>query len=276
MRAHRIAALLILLSSLATAAEPPQRVVSVNLCSDQLLLMLADPEQVASVSYLSRDTDSSFVADQANSYPVNRARAEEIIRLRPDLVLVTPHDNPRLRTTLEQLGYPLHSLSLGHSFNDIVEDIRQLATRLSQRERGESLIQQMQQRLRSKAEEPTHPPTAIFLQPRGYTSGSDTLQDEALRLAGWRNLATQHGVKGYSPVPLEKVLYWQPETIFTSTYSGSGDSLAERQLRHPALQRLLANNPMVEIPYKHWICPGPMLADAVELLQKARVRERDR
>ncbi|MEW8143887.1 MAG: ABC transporter substrate-binding protein [Candidatus Thiodiazotropha endolucinida] len=276
MQIKAIATLLMLISGMAIAAEPPRRVVSVNLCSDQLLLMLADPQQVASVSYLSRDPDSSFVADAAVAYPLNHARAEEIIRLKPDLILVTPHTNPRLRTTLTQLGYPLHQLSLGHRLDDIVEDIRQLAARLGQESRGESLIQQMQQRLQSGASKAAHPTTAIFLQPRGYTSGSDTLQDEALRLAGWQNLAAQQGVKGYTPVPLEKVLHWQPETIFTSAYTGSGDSLAERQLRHPALQRLLAKHPMVEIPYKYWICPGPMLADAVALLQQARVRERDR
>ncbi|MES9974433.1 MAG: ABC transporter substrate-binding protein [Candidatus Thiodiazotropha sp.] len=273
MQIKAIATLLVLFSGMAIAAEPPQRVVSVNLCSDQLLLMLADPAQVASVSYLSRDPDNSFVADEAAAYPLNHARAEEIIRLKPDLILVTPHTNPRLRTTLKQLGYPLHQLSLGHRLDDIVEDIRRLAARLGQRSRGESLIQQMQQRLQSGAAKATHPTTAIFLQPRGYTSGSDTLQDEALRLAGWHNLAAQHGVKGYTPVPLEQVLHWQPETIFTSTYTGSGDSLAERQLRHPALQRLLAKRPMVEIPYKYWICPGPMLADAVALLREARERK---
>ncbi|MEW8069253.1 MAG: ABC transporter substrate-binding protein [Candidatus Thiodiazotropha sp.] len=276
MQIKAIATLLMLISGMAIAAEPPRRVVSVNLCSDQLLLMLADPQQVASVSYLSRDPDSSFVADEAAAYPLNHARAEEIIRLKPDLILVTPHTNPRLRTTLKQLGYPLHQLSLGHRLDDIVEDIRQLAARLGQGSRGESLIQQMQQRLQFGAAKAAHPTTAIFLQPRGYTSGSDTLQDEALRLAGWHNLAAQQGVEGYTPVPLEKVLHWQPETIFTSAYTGSGDSLAERQLRHPALQRLLVKHPMVEIPYKYWICPGPMLADAVALLQQVRAGERDR
>ncbi|MES9828793.1 MAG: ABC transporter substrate-binding protein [Candidatus Thiodiazotropha sp.] len=276
MQIKAIATLLILISGMAVAAEPPRRVVSVNLCSDQLLLMLADPQQVASVSYLSRDPDNSFVADAAAAYPLNHARAEEIIRFKPDLILVTPHTNPRLRTTLKQLGYPLHQLSLGHRLDDIAADIRRLATRLGQGSRGESLIRQMQQRLQSGAAKAAQPPTAIFLQPRGYTSGSDTLQDEALRIAGWHNLAAQQGVEGYTPVPLERVLHWQPETIFTSPYSGSGDSLAERQLHHPALQRLPAKHPMVEIPYKYWICPGPMLADAVALLQQARVRERNR
>ncbi|WP_316367018.1 ABC transporter substrate-binding protein [Candidatus Thiodiazotropha sp. CDECU1] len=270
MRTSAIAIILMLCSGMAIAAEPPRRVVSVNLCSDQLLLMLADPQQVASVSFLSRDPDSSFVAEKAKAYPINHARAEEIIRLKPDLILITPHDNPRLRTTLKQLGYPLHQLSIGNRLDTIHTDIRQLAARLGQVSRGELLIREMQQRLHTGEDKNPQPPGALFLQPRGYTSGTDTLQDEALRLAGWHNLAAQHGVKGYTPVPLEEILRWQPGTLFTSSFSESGDSLAERQLRHPALKRLLAKRPMVEIPFKYWICPGPMLADAVALLRQAR------
>ncbi|MEW8660071.1 MAG: ABC transporter substrate-binding protein [Candidatus Thiodiazotropha endolucinida] len=272
MRSTAIGLFLLLLTSLAAATElPPRRVVSVNLCSDQLLLLLADPRQVASVSHLATEPASSFVAEQAARYPLNHARAEEIIRLKPDLILVTPHTNPRLRTTLEQLGYPLHQLSLGNRLEDIISDIRRLAARLGQVSRGESLITEMQRRLQSDhPDDAKPPPTAIFYQPRGYTSGSDTLQNEALRLAGWNNLAARHGVKGYAPVPLEEILRWQPETLFTSAYTKRGDSLAERQLRHPALTRLLAQRPLREIPYKYWICPGPMLAEAVDMLRQAR------
>ncbi|MES9924536.1 MAG: ABC transporter substrate-binding protein [Candidatus Thiodiazotropha endolucinida] len=272
MRPTAIGLILLLLTSPAAATEmSPRRVVSVNLCSDQLLLLLADPRQVASVSHLATEPTSSFVAEQAARYPLNHARAEEIIRLKPDLILVTPHTNPRLRTTLEQLGYPLHRLSLGNRVEDIITDIRQLAARLGQVSRGASLIARMQRRLQSDLPDDAKPtPTAIFYQPRGYTSGSDTLQDEALRLAGWNNLAAQQGVKGYAPVPLEEILLWQPETLFTSAYTKTGDSLAERQLRHPALKRLLAQRPLREIPYKYWICPGPMLAEAVDMLRQAR------
>ena len=273
---HQALALWLLVGGgLLQADERPQRVVSVNLCSDQLLLMLADPEQVTSVSYLAQDPDSSFVAETAKDYAVNHARAEEIIRLEPDLVLVTPHTNPRLRTTLEQLGYPLYQLTLGNGLEDIVTDIRQLAARLGQASRGEALIVHMKRRLQSPISDKKAPrPTAIFYQPRGYTSGANTLQDEALRLAGWSNLAAHHGITGYTPVPLEEVLLWQPGTLFTSSYTNTGDSLAERQLQHPALKRLLANSPMREIPYKYWICPGPMLADAVTLLREAKGLER--
>jgi iron complex transport system substrate-binding protein len=253
------------------AGERPQRVVSVNLCSDQLLLMLADREQVASVSHLAVEPLSSFVAGQARNYPLNHARAEEVIALRPDLVLATELDNPRLLNTLESLGYRVERLDSAHSLAQIVGNIRRLAGLLEQQERGEALIQSMQNTLGDPDQNPLElRPGALFLQPRGYTSGRETLQDEALRLAGWRNLSAEHGITGYNPVELERLLSWQPRRIFTSPYDSSGDSLAERTLAHPVLSRLLAGHPPVQVPYKYWICPGPMLTEAVTLLRHAR------
>lgn len=253
------------------AGERPQRVVSVNLCTDQLLLMLADPGQVASVSHLAVEPLSSFVAAQARDYPLNHARAEEVIALEPDLVLDSHLGNPRLRTTLAALGYRVEPLASAHSLPQIIANIRQLARLLGQQARGEAMIQAMQDALDAPAgPPPAERPGALFLQPRGYTSGVGTLQDEALRLAGWRNLSAEHGVTGYSPVPLERLLSWRPDRLFTSPYDGSGDSLAQRSLRHPALNGLLRERPPVEIPYKYWICPGPMLSEAVALLRQAR------
>jgi iron complex transport system substrate-binding protein len=254
------------------AADPrPHRVVSINICTDQLLLMLADGDQVASISYLARERESSFVATQAMNYPVNHARLEELLALQPDLVLATTYDNPRLLSTLRHLGLRVERMALGESAEQIAGNLRQLAGLLGQAKRGEALADEMNRRLSAGTGLSTkQTPKAIFYQPRGYTSGRGTLQDEALRLAGWRNPAAEQGLIGYLPVDLERVLLWQPDLIITSPTSGSGDSRAERQLEHPALVRLLAGRPLEEIPYKYWICPGPMLVEAVEQLRHLR------
>jgi len=253
------------------AEQRPQRVVSINICTDQLLLMLADRDQIASVSYLAREPESSFVATQAMDYPINHGRLEELLALQPDLVLATTYNDPRLLSTLQHLGLRVERITLGHSAEQITGNLRQIALLLGQTSRGDTLIDEMRKRLDA---EPglsgEAAPKAIFYQPRGYTSGSDTLQDEALRLAGWRNPAAEQGLVGYLPVDLERVLLWQPDLIITSPTSGSGDSRAEQQLDHPALVQLLAGRPLKAIPYKYWICPGPMLAEAVEQLRQLR------
>lgn len=270
MGVKRLTTLLLALFSLATAAAPPQRVVSLNLCSDQLLLMLASPEQVASVSHLAVEESSSFVARQAAAYPLNHARLEEIIRLQPDLVITVPYTNPRLVSSLHQLGFKTYQLTLGSQLSEIRSEITELANRLGQQARGAAIIDAMQQQIGVEDEQiPADRPRALFYQPRGYTSAAGTLQDEAMRLAGWRNTATEAGLSGYVAAPLEQVIEWQPELLITSTYGEPGESRAEQLIHHPALKSVMKNRPSLEIPYKYWICPGPMLADAVSLLRKA-------
>src|SRR5450631_2007243 len=79
------------------AAAAPQRVVSANLCGDQLLLALADPDQIASLSPFAGDPDLSFLAERARAFPHNRGSVEDIIRLEADLVLIGPYDGSYAR-----------------------------------------------------------------------------------------------------------------------------------------------------------------------------------
>ena len=79
-----IAALIAVAS--ASAADLP-RVVSMNLCTDQMVLLLADPDQITSLSRLARDPRSSSLAQEASAHPQNAGGAEEIYLSAPDLVL---------------------------------------------------------------------------------------------------------------------------------------------------------------------------------------------
>jgi iron complex transport system substrate-binding protein len=263
--------LLLLSFGLYAGETTPSRVVSVNLCTDQLLLLLAEPGQIASVSHLAVDPQSSFMAQQADAYPLNHARLEELLILQPDLVLAGAYTEPRLLRALQRFHIPVEPFPLTNTLNGIERDIRRLAGLLGRTERGEELIRAMQAKLTRVRPDPdrAHWPKALFYQPRGYTSGSRTLQDEALRLAGWRNLAAEAGIKGYAPIDLETLLLAGPEQVFTSGHTASTYSRARQHLHHPALRRLLDNRPMVEIPYRYWFCAGPMFAEAVVLLASA-------
>ena len=82
-----------------------KRVVSINLCTDQLLLLIAQRSQIASVSYLARDPMISHLADQAQGIPINHGLAEEILPLEPDLVLVSSHTIRPTVALLQKLFY---------------------------------------------------------------------------------------------------------------------------------------------------------------------------
>lgn len=263
-----------LLSIQVCGVESPARVVSINLCTDQLLLMLARPEQIASVSRLALEPNSSFMAETAANYPVNDAKIEQLLSLHPDLVLASgfaPHPVVRI---LRQLGYRVEMLPLSNNVEEIRQNIRLMARLLNADEKGETLLTEMDRRLeRIASSTPRTASTALFYQPRGYTSGLDTLQHEALLLAGWRNLSAELGIKGYNSIDLESLLLANPQQIFSSVYAPGTDSLAQRQMHHPALDWITQRRPIINIPYKYWICGGPMIADAVEMLANAHTQQ---
>ena len=246
------------------------RVVSINLCTDQLLLLLADRSQVASITFLAQDRTSSFVAEEATHHLVNHARVEELIALQPDLILANEYSDPALVLLLERLGFQVERFPNANAIQTIRDNIHRLASLLGQERRGDQLIAEMDRRIELIAAKPRATrPRALFYQVRGYTSGQNTLQDEALQLAGWQNLSSQVGINGYAQIDLETLLLAEPEQLFTSSYAANTDSLGQRQLHHPALQQLAGGKLLAEIDYRFWICGGPMIADAIEALDVA-------
>ncbi len=57
-------------------AQAPQRVVTVNLCLDQIALRLAAPGQLVGLSYLSHDPRLSVLADRARAIAPVRAKVD--------------------------------------------------------------------------------------------------------------------------------------------------------------------------------------------------------
>ena len=88
----------------AAGAAPPERVVSINLCTDQLAMLLADPGQVVSVSRLATDPLSSSMVEQARAYAANRGGAEQVFLMHPDLVLAGQY------TSAETISLLRHNL----------------------------------------------------------------------------------------------------------------------------------------------------------------------
>ena len=89
-----VTAILALSAESPYAAEPstksraaPARIVSLNLCTDELVLQLADRSKISSITWLSKDPISANVVDLAADVPINHGLAEEIIPLNPDLIV---------------------------------------------------------------------------------------------------------------------------------------------------------------------------------------------
>ncbi len=265
-------ALAALLVPLGVEAKP-QRIVSTNVCADQLALLLA-PERVVSVSFNAVDPNISNFAREAKNIPVNAARAEEIVLLRPDLVLGDVYEGARVMRFAEVSGIPVQIVGAGSSIDDVRKIIRDAAKALGESERGEAQIGAMDERLRAIKNDNRDVRTLVY-EPNGITSGNGTLTHELLSAAGLHNLAPELMTGSYGAVPLELVVATAPDLLILDDAYAGQSSRAQSLLRHPAFRALRDRTMVTSIPSRLWLCPGPWVAEAVERLAAEKTRVLD-
>lgn len=253
----------------ADAGDIPHHVVSINVCTDQLALLLANKGQLQSVSYLSQDPELSVMAAKAREFPVNHAQAEEVFLMKPDLVLAGTFSSRATVGLLRRLGVRVEEFAPARSFDDIEDHMRRMGELLGRQAEASREIDKMKAAL-AAIQPPTRRKTVALYYANSYTSGRGTLVDEAVRLAGLDNLADKAGVSGSAPLSLEKLVLEKPDILVRSSRDRA-PALAFENFEHPALRALEKQARAVTIADNLTVCGGPFSVEAVaELAEAAR------
>jgi iron complex transport system substrate-binding protein len=245
----------------------PARIVSLNLCTDELVLRLAEPDRIASVTWLAREPGSSNVADAALRVEINHGFAEEVAAAKPDVVVAGRYTARTTVALLKRTGIPVIDFDVPRSIDDVRNQIRIMARLLGEQDEAERLIERMNHRLAAVAPPPTPRPRAIVLNPNGTTVGRGTLVDEIMTRAGMDNVAAQLGIDSYGIVPLETVVTSNLDIIIVGASRDGPPAMAMEILRHPVLGKAAARITVVDLPMRLLACGGPTVVEAVERLR---------
>lgn len=251
----------------AFAQAHPKRVVSINVCTDQLALLLADDTQLQSVSYLSRDPLLSVMTEKANQLPINHGQAEEVFLMKPDLVLAGTFSSRATVGLLRDLGVRVEEFAPARSFEDIRAHMKRMGELLGREEEASQQIAAMDVAL-SLIKQPEHKQTVALYYANSYTSGRGTLIDEAIRLAGLENIADKAGVRGSAMLPLEMLVMEKPDILVRGS-RGRPPALAFENFEHPALRALEGHSRTVALNDNLTVCGGPFSVQAVAKLAEA-------
>ena len=266
MKGWLLVTLFLLISSPALAA-PPQRVVSINLCTDELVVPLADRATIKSVSYLAADPQESPIADQVRGIPVNYARAEEILPLKPDVVFANAFSAAYTVSLLKRLGVHVVELPEPTDFDGIRANIRHVAEILGRPEKGAALLEEFDRTLAETVRRPgPNRPSAVIYRAGGYTDGGVGLISDLLAHVGLRNVALEHGLDRWSHLSIEQLLVDKPDIIVFSAYERKTPSQESAVLEHPAIRDYLATHRSIGIPPKYWGCGTPIIAEVAKRL----------
>lgn len=260
--ASLLAASALLLGAGAEAA--PRRVASLNLCTDELLLQLAAPDQIVSVTHLAQQEAETPLWREARRYPRNDGSLLSVVEHRPDLI-VTMGGGTRDRLGIAaRLGIPTLDLVFAQSLGDVGENIRKLALAVGRPHAGTALLRRLEALIRSRPR--GRGIDAIWLGGGGRTVSATGLEAQWMALAGLR----QRPLPG-DRVPLETLLAHPPALLLRSDYRAGQYSAGQRWLAHPVAGRAGALRTL-PTDGRRWTCMGPILIEEIERLRRETAR----
>jgi iron complex transport system substrate-binding protein len=255
----------------AGGAAKPIRIVSLDLCTDQMLVELVDRKRIAAVTFLAADPAVSAIPEKARGIPITRGAAEDVLRYDPDLVLAGHYGVSPTVDLLRRLGRNVAVLpTQPQTLDDVAVFVRAVAAAVGEHAKGEAMIEELNRRL-SALRQPRGPsPTAVIYQIGSTVSGPGGLADAVLAAAGFRNMSTAYRLTRGGQVPLESLVAKPPDLlVLASDTEGYRTALADN-LRHPVIRLLRLRGASLELPWRHWLCGTPHIADAIERLAEAR------
>lgn len=250
----------------AQAAGLP-RIASMNVCTDQLLVPLADPDQILGLSRFSRDAWQSFVADDARRFPMLSGGAEDILVIKPDIVVASLFDKRTTREFLKANGLRLAEFAVPQNLDEVKAQIRRMGEITGHPDRAAAEIARLDAaiaRARQAAMQRRY--RVLPLSRRGFVTGRDSLISSLLTEAGLFNAAGDLGVSAGGFASLESIVSLRPDFLLVSEAGDRAEDEGRAFLLHPALERFYPPSKRLVIPERLTVCGGVMLTDALDLL----------
>jgi iron complex transport system substrate-binding protein len=256
------------------AAPIAQRVVSQTVGTDEMLLALAEPGEVAALSQLARDPEYSAVSTEAQAYPAlsPNGDAESVLRYRPTLVLCADYSRAELVAQLRRSHTQVLVFDHYATLDDAYANLRSLAGALGRPERAEAVIADCQSRVAALAARlrGARPVRVIAPSTYGLIAGYATTFEDLCEHAGGDNLAASLGrLQGNAPQPSEQMLAWPVDRVVLGGTDVARELAPFRTLPPYAYMAAIREGRAVLVPSYILGCVSQDRVQGYELLARA-------
>jgi iron complex transport system substrate-binding protein len=272
---HAISILAICLMAWPAFGEQ-RRIASLDYCADQYLIALGDEGMQRFVSPEAASA-YSHLRDEAKAFPALKPTAERVLMADIDMAIRQWGGGFKAGEALAAVDVDVINISHATNLNDIRATLLRLGKALGREEKAQDIVKTFDRKRKAIEQRRSmirNPPEVLYLTPSGFTAGSATFIDTMLRLAGVQNYAAMHGIQGYAQLDAEQMILNPPDMIITAFFDAQKQSGNHwSAVRHPILQDILKNTPVVDIPGSLVACQAWFVLDAVEAIQKKSLEQ---
>ena len=250
------------------------RAVSLDYCADQFILSLADREQIMALTYDAIQSHS-FYRDKAKGLPLFRATSEDVLYMKPDVV-IRNWGGPKMLPLLSQAEIPVATVEYGTGPEMLYRNMRVIGAALQQPDRADDLIRNHQLRLAALTQKVAQSKSTrsrlrtAYIAPGGVTAGVDTFINNIFILAGLTPISEELGLKGWQSLPLEALVQNPPDLIIGSFFNQKNIHVSNWSLsRHSRIKKMIEKIPTIIIPGRYLSCNGIFSVDAAEYIHDA-------
>ena len=253
----------------------PKKIISFDLCVDQLLLGIVPKEKIAAVTFLTSDENYSTMSWEYKGLPITGGSVEDVFKYKADLVLVGEFEPAAKVRLMKNLGFNVHVIPLALSVSNLRQTILKIGQLTGHEENATKLIRHFNKELQDLGGEANpegkgRKSRAIFLAARRHTQGKNSVVNTLFDISGYQNIALETGHEEGGFVGLEQLIDAAPDLIMIGKAKTDAPSLATGVLSHPALRDLARNRQQVDMEQKYLLCLTPGILEAARQLKQKK------
>ena len=200
-------------------AKKYNHIVSLTLSGDEMLLGLVPENRIAGLSgKINEDKEISNIVDKAKKFPKVEGNEEVLMSLEPDLIIVADWLSKRITDIGAITGAKVYFYKTPNSYEEQKKLIRDLANLVEEKENGEKIIKNMDDRLKALQNKIAKnykgaKPRILMYTSFGTTSGKNTTFNDMVKLINGVNVVAEAGIDGFKDISKEKVIELNPDII---------------------------------------------------------------
>lgn len=248
----------------------PPTLASMDYCADQYILALADKDQILALSNEATSVYSLF-RGRATGIPQLRGNSEDMLALSPDIVVRQWKGSPAVDGLLQRAGIKTIAIPFAGSPQAALDGLIAFGDQIRKGGQARTYATNRRALRQQLATLPASGLKALYVTPSGYTAGGGTSVDSIIKSAGLDTMASDYGLQGWHPLPIESIIRTAPDVIITSFFDLPRPASRWSLAQNPLIRDLLEGLPVIDLPASHLSCNGLFDIDAAQFIrEKAR------